>query len=61
MGTFTLLESNTYLLIPNLKSGIMGFTQSGDPFVGPAPGDDLKGQFISAGFSGHGMPRAFAW
>ncbi|THG96318.1 hypothetical protein EW026_g5490 [Hermanssonia centrifuga] len=44
-------------------TGIMGFTKTGDPFVGPvkfASGKTLEGQFISAGFSGHGMPRAFA-
>jgi len=43
-------------------TGIMGFTKSGDPFVGPVPGGDLgyENQFIAAGFTGHGMPRAFA-
>ena len=34
--------------------------------VGPviSPSEDVKkyeGQYVSAGFSGHGMPRAFAW
>lgn len=23
--------------------------------------DQYKGQFIAAGYTGHGMPRAFAW
>ncbi|CAE6497344.1 unnamed protein product [Rhizoctonia solani] len=44
-------------------TGIMGFTQSGDPMVGPVfagPGKPLPYQYISAGYSGHGMPRAFA-
>ncbi|TFY76865.1 hypothetical protein EWM64_g7146 [Hericium alpestre] len=47
-------------------TGIMGFTKIGDPFVGPVlnpdnPADNsYQGQFISAGYSGHGMPRAFA-
>ncbi|KIP01827.1 hypothetical protein PHLGIDRAFT_131084 [Phlebiopsis gigantea 11061_1 CR5-6] len=46
-------------------SGIMGFTKTGDPFVGPvvsASGDPkpFEGQYLSAGFSGHGMPRTFA-
>jgi glycine/D-amino acid oxidase-like deaminating enzyme len=41
------------------KSGILGFTESGDPFVGPV--DGAPGQFVVAGFSGHGMPRAFGW
>ncbi|PIL27976.1 hypothetical protein GSI_09920 [Ganoderma sinense ZZ0214-1] len=46
-------------------TGIMGFTKTGDPFVGPvldpATGqpDSFKGQYISAGYSGHGMPRAY--
>ncbi|KAI0028593.1 FAD dependent oxidoreductase-domain-containing protein [Vararia minispora EC-137] len=38
-------------------TGIMGFTPSGDPYVGPVRG--APGQFVTAGFSGHGMPRAF--
>ncbi|KAH9475491.1 hypothetical protein JR316_0012602 [Psilocybe cubensis] len=52
-------------------SGIMAFTKSGDPFVGPvqpiqtAPHtqsieNPYAGQYISAGYSGHGMPRAYA-
>ncbi|KAH7344205.1 FAD dependent oxidoreductase [Rhizoctonia solani] len=44
-------------------TGIMGFTRSGDPMVGPvfvSPGNPLPNQYISAGYSGHGMPRAFA-
>ncbi|CAE6442501.1 unnamed protein product [Rhizoctonia solani] len=44
-------------------TGIMGFTRSGDPIVGPVftePGKPLRSQYISAGYSGHGMPRAFA-
>ncbi|KAJ4468796.1 FAD dependent oxidoreductase [Lentinula aciculospora] len=49
-------------------TGIMGFTESMDPFVGPVDGYDVssiehsnyKGQFIAAGYSGHGMPRAYA-
>ncbi|OSC96675.1 FAD dependent oxidoreductase [Trametes coccinea BRFM310] len=45
-------------------SGIMGYTKTGDPFVGPvispANPDAYKGQYISAGFTGHGMPRTFS-
>ncbi|KAJ3762207.1 FAD dependent oxidoreductase [Lentinula raphanica] len=50
-------------------TGIMGFTSSRDPFVGPVgeshnsgSSDEMnyKGHFIAAGYSGHGMPRAFA-
>ncbi|KAI1787022.1 FAD dependent oxidoreductase [Ganoderma leucocontextum] len=46
-------------------TGIMGFTTTGDPFVGPVldsstgKPDSFKGQYISAGYSGHGMPRAY--
>ncbi|EGN96963.1 hypothetical protein SERLA73DRAFT_185222 [Serpula lacrymans var. lacrymans S7.3] len=46
-------------------TGIMAFTKSGDPFVGPVldpSGRDsgaYKGQYIAAGYTGHGMPRAF--
>ncbi|PPQ70338.1 hypothetical protein CVT24_012999 [Panaeolus cyanescens] len=47
-------------------TGIMGFTKSGDPFVGPVSYPDsitaspFDGQYIAAGYSGHGMPRAYA-
>ncbi|KAJ7097221.1 FAD dependent oxidoreductase [Mycena belliarum] len=43
-------------------TGIMGFTRSKDPFVGPVMDKSsvLGGQYISAGYSGHGMPRAFS-
>jgi glycine/D-amino acid oxidase-like deaminating enzyme len=43
-------------------TGVMGFTKTGDPFVGPvAPfTKENEGQFIAAGYHGHGMPRTFA-
>ncbi|KAF8682718.1 DAO protein [Rhizoctonia solani] len=44
-------------------TGIMGFTQSRDPMVGQVYTDTNKplvGHYIAAGYSGHGMPRAFA-
>ncbi|KAJ7593952.1 FAD dependent oxidoreductase-domain-containing protein [Mycena floridula] len=45
-------------------TGIMGYTDMEDPFVGPLVDviekDKFKGQFVSAGFSGHGMPRTYA-
>ncbi|KAJ7574549.1 FAD dependent oxidoreductase-domain-containing protein [Mycena floridula] len=44
-------------------TGIMGYTTMGDPFVGPVfdeSGEKVKGQFVAAGYTGHGMPRAFA-
>ncbi|KAG6856518.1 hypothetical protein H0H87_003606 [Tephrocybe sp. NHM501043] len=46
-------------------TGIQGATLIGDPFVGPvidvtrAP-DYYTGQYIVAGYTGHGMPRAYA-
>ncbi|KAG6889551.1 hypothetical protein C0995_016678 [Termitomyces sp. Mi166 len=49
-------------------TGIMGYTKVGDPFVGPVvdpaqPQSEeyFKGQYISAGYTGHGMPRGYAW
>ena len=35
----------------------MGYTHDGFPFVGDIPG--RQGQFICAGFNGHGMPQAY--
>ncbi|KAG1899126.1 FAD dependent oxidoreductase-domain-containing protein [Suillus fuscotomentosus] len=46
-------------------TGITGYTKTGDPFVRPNllaanPDRDLyKKQYIAAGYTGHGMPRAF--
>ena len=36
---------------------VMGYTSDGFPFVGSVP--EKPGQYICAGFSGHGMPQAF--
>jgi glycine/D-amino acid oxidase-like deaminating enzyme len=36
----------------------MGYTHNGVPIIGPVEG--LEGQYIAAGFTGHGMPRTFA-
>lgn len=38
-------------------TGIMGYSADGFPHVGAVPGK--LGQFICAGFSGHGMPQIF--
>lgn len=35
----------------------MGYTDDGFPYVGNVPGK--QGQFVVAGFSGHGMPQVF--
>jgi glycine/D-amino acid oxidase-like deaminating enzyme len=47
---------------PELKAthqwtGIMGFSRDNKPFVGPVP--THPGVFISAGYTGHGMPNAW--
>ncbi|BGP11666.1 hypothetical protein JCM10049v2_007586 [Rhodotorula toruloides] len=41
-------------------TGIMGYRSEGNPMVGPVyiDGQRQEGQWISAGYSGHGMPRA---
>ncbi|KAL1678364.1 FAD dependent oxidoreductase [Schizophyllum commune] len=49
-------------------TGIMGFTRLGVPFVGPVldktkgstDTETYQGQYISAGYTGHGMPKAYA-
>ncbi|KAF3010072.1 hypothetical protein E8E13_011585 [Curvularia kusanoi] len=38
-------------------TGIMGYSNDGFPFVGPVC--DKPGQFICAGFTGHGMPQVY--
>jgi len=42
-------------------AGIMGMSNDvlNLPWVGPIPGLRWEGQYISAGYHGHGMPRAF--
>ncbi|KAJ8463673.1 hypothetical protein ONZ45_g17496 [Pleurotus djamor] len=46
-------------------TGIMAYTKMRDPFVGPVLNpngakDEFVGQYLAAGYTGHGMPRAFA-
>lgn len=47
-------------------TGIMGFTKSGDPLVGPVRDNRVSGrsqfggQYVCAGYTGHGMTRAFS-
>jgi glycine/D-amino acid oxidase-like deaminating enzyme len=38
-------------------TGIMGFTPDRAPLVGPVPGS--PGEYVAAGFHGHGMPMVF--
>src|SRR5207237_7467686 len=37
--------------------GVMGFSKDRNPLVGPLPG--RPGEYIAAGFTGHGMPMTF--
>lgn len=49
---------------PSLEwTGVMGWTKTNDPFVGPVIDQHkalVKGQYLAAGYSGHGMTRAFS-
>ena len=36
---------------------VMGYSDDGFPYVGAVPGN--QGQYICAGFNGHGMPQIF--
>lgn len=36
---------------------VMGYSSDGFPFIGNLPGK--PGQYLCAGFSGHGMPQVF--
>jgi glycine/D-amino acid oxidase-like deaminating enzyme len=38
-------------------TGILGFSQDNNPLIGPLP--HRQGEYIAAGFSGHGMPMTF--
>ncbi|KAF1938598.1 FAD dependent oxidoreductase [Clathrospora elynae] len=48
---------NSNFRTEDLWTGIMGYSDDGFPYVGPACGN--PGQYICAGFSGHGMPQIF--
>ncbi|KAF6756557.1 FAD dependent oxidoreductase-domain-containing protein [Ephemerocybe angulata] len=43
-------------------TGIMGYTATGNPYVGRLPSKDgaPSHQYIAAGYTGHGMPRTYA-
>jgi glycine/D-amino acid oxidase-like deaminating enzyme len=43
--------------VTNRWAGIMGFTETGLPLVGPVEG--MKNVYACAGFNGHGMGFAF--
>ncbi|KAI8923238.1 FAD dependent oxidoreductase [Entophlyctis helioformis] len=38
-------------------AGVMGWTSDGNPIVGRVPG--TQNEYVCAGYSGHGMPRAY--
>lgn len=46
---------NDAVAVSHAWAGILAFTSDFDPFLGGVPG--AAGQFVAAGFSGHGMPR----
>ncbi|ODV85213.1 hypothetical protein CANARDRAFT_7860 [[Candida] arabinofermentans NRRL YB-2248] len=46
---------NVKTTVEHLWTGIMGYSADSLPFTGEVPGEPNK--FISAGFTGHGMPR----
>ena len=54
-----LFNAHTDVVIDYHWTGLMCFTESRNPFVGAvyADGQRQKGQFMLAGFSGHGMSR----
>jgi hypothetical protein len=39
------------------RAPVMGYSNDEFPYVGPVPG--MLGQYICAGFTGHGMPQIF--
>ncbi|KAI8804682.1 FAD dependent oxidoreductase-domain-containing protein [Cladochytrium replicatum] len=43
--------------VDKVWTGIMGFSEDEQPWVGPI---GQEGQFVAAGYTGHGMPNAFA-
>ena len=56
------LEGKAHELAPEVEvthrwAGIMGFTKSGLPMVGPVEG--MKNVYVCAGYNGHGMGFAF--
>ena len=50
---------DTELRIEQEWVGIMGFTPDRNPLVGPLVVSRPPGEFIAAGYTGHGMPVAF--
>ncbi|KAG9017179.1 hypothetical protein FRB90_001445 [Tulasnella sp. 427] len=56
-------ESFSKSSLPEFEwTGIMGYTKTRDPIVGLVSTSDNRpsGEYVSVGYSGHGMPRAFA-
>jgi glycine/D-amino acid oxidase-like deaminating enzyme len=48
---------NTGAEIDKIWTGVMGYSYDSNPHIGAVP--DKRGQFILAGFNGHGMPVIF--
>ncbi|BGP20562.1 hypothetical protein JCM10213_003824 [Rhodosporidiobolus nylandii] len=67
LGVFKLVEEGEVgmrvkerLQVQREWTGVMGYREDGNPMVGAVylGGKKQEGQWISAGYSGHGMPRA---
>jgi hypothetical protein len=56
-GLLHCAETNENVVIEKEWIGIMGFTKDRNPLVGPLA--NRPGEFIAAGYTGHGMPVAF--
>ena len=54
-GSLLAEDANASVSVSHAWAGILGFTADFDPFLGGVP--SAPGQFVAAGFSGHGMPR----
>ncbi|KAJ5112709.1 hypothetical protein N7532_000754 [Penicillium argentinense] len=48
---------NSHAYTDRVWTGIMGYSSDGLPHIGAVPGQ--KGQYMLAGFTGHGMPQIF--
>jgi hypothetical protein len=56
-GMLNCVETDENVVIEKEWIGIMGFTKDRNPLVGPLA--NRPGEFIAAGYTGHGMPVAF--
>lgn len=45
---------NSDAKVSNIWTGVMGYSYDSNPHIGEVPG--MEGQYVIAGFNGHGMP-----